>query len=274
MGTERHEARRIDNQLRGRSGRQGDPGESKFFLSLEDDLVKTCGGDPFSKVRKQCKDLHDDAPIEYELIADTIIQVQTKIEEQYFEARKYLLQYDNIINEQRTAIYQLRREILGEADNLPLIHQMIEDYCGFIVEKLESDPRAKTKEEWFWEEINKIFQTSLNTCFVLQSKECGQHENAFQYIRAIAKTLFIQKFSKYDEGQVRVIVRDILLSILDHYWREHLSSLDQLKEGVSLRSYAQKDPLVEFKHDAYQAYENMKSSVKRTVTENIFHIEL
>lgn len=274
IGTERHEARRIDNQLRGRSGRQGDPGHSKFFLSLDDDLMRIFGSDRISKFMGTLG-MKDDEPIEHRMISNAIAKAQKKVETHNFEIRKHLLEYDNVMNDQRKNIYRIRKDILSEQDNLGFIYEMIEDVCSFIILANEP-PRKMPVESWPWDELNKSFDTTFNTKTKLDVSECLKKYDGdmLNYFSAKAKEILTEKFSKYEPEQVKVAIREILLSIFDQFWKDHLLSMDHIKEGINLRAYAQKDPLNEYKRESFELFEKMREEVKKAVINTIFTIQL
>ncbi len=274
VGTERHEARRIDNQLRGRSGRQGDPGRSKFFLSLEDDLMRIFGSDRISKFMGTLG-MKDDEPIEHKMISNAIAKAQKKVESHNFEIRKHLLEFDNVMNDQRKLIYRLRKDIISDQDNLGLINDMVEDVCSFIIEANEPE-RKMPVESWPWDELNKSFNTTFNTKINLESSVCLKKFDGdmLNYLTTVAKEILNEKFSKYDIEQVKVAVREILLSIFDQFWKDHLLSMDHIKEGINLRAYAQKDPLNEYKRESFELFEKMREDVKKAVVETVFTVQL
>ena len=274
LGTERHESRRIDNQLRGRSGRQGDPGQSKFFLSLEDDLMRIFASSKISKVMDTLG-MEDDEPIEHKMVTNAIAKAQKKVEGHNFEIRKHLLEYDNVMNDQRRVIYKLRRDILGDNDNMGFVKEMIEDVALFLVDAYRPEKKVPL-DQWPWDDLVNSYQTTFNTKETLDLEECYQkHDGELAtYIHEKAKGLIDQKFSAYEEDQVKMALREILLSIFDQFWKDHLLSMDHIKEGVNLRAYAQKDPLTEYKRESFNLFENMRSEVKKSIVENIFTVQL
>lgn len=274
LGTERHESRRIDNQLRGRSGRQGDPGESKFFLSLEDDLMRIFGSGKISKVMSTLG-MEEDEPIEHRMISNAIAKAQKKVETHNFEIRKHLLDYDNVMNEQRRVIYKLRRDILGDESNREFVDEMIEDVASFIIEAHRPE-RKSSIEAWPWEELNKSFQVSFHTQETVNVNEALQKYDGEieRYFAEKAKEILNAKFAKYEPEQVKMAIREILLSIFDQHWKDHLLAMDHLKEGINLRAYAQKNPLTEYKTESFTLFERMKEAVKRSVVNTVFSVRL
>jgi preprotein translocase subunit SecA len=273
--TERHESRRIDNQLRGRSGRQGDPGKSKFFLSLEDDLMRIFGSDRIKKFMNTMG-MEEDEPIEHKMISNAIAKAQKKVESHNFEIRKHLLDYDNVMNEQRRVIYRIRREILADHENMEFVKEMIEDVAGNIVDA-NRPSRKVPLENWNWEDLNKSFQTMFNSpSSNINVLDCQQKYDGLLeiYFTSLANGLIDEKFSKYNDETIKMALREILLSIFDQFWKDHLLSMDHLKEGINLRAYAQKDPLTEYKRESFALFEAMRMDVKKAIVENMFLVEL
>ncbi|OFZ22461.1 MAG: preprotein translocase subunit SecA [Bdellovibrionales bacterium RIFOXYA1_FULL_36_14] len=271
--TERHEARRIDNQLRGRSGRQGDPGESRFFLSLEDDLMRIFGSKKIQGIMNTLG-MHEDEPIEHKMITNAIAKAQKKVEGYNFEIRKHLLEYDNVMNEQRRVIYRIRKEILSDKDNMGFIMEMIEDVANYFVDAYR--PARKVPiDSWAWNEMQNGLQTTFNINYKLTALECSQkHDgNIEEYIATIAKKSLEEKFSGYAQEQVKMALREILLSIFDKHWKDHLQAMDSVKEGINLRAYAQKDPLNEYKRESFELFTSMKVAVKKSVVDHIFKVQ-
>ena len=274
IGTERHESRRIDNQLRGRSGRQGDPGGSKFFLSLEDDLMRVFGSDKIKGLMTRMG-LKDDEPIEHKMISNAIAKAQKRVEGHNFDIRKHLLDFDNVMNEQRKVIYRLRREILNDEGNRELLIEMIKDVTNELVE-INRPEKKVPLNEWNWESLNNGFRNVFSTDYELTVKECSDdfQSNINVYLESKTVDLLDKKFEGHDEEQIRLTMREILLSTFDSLWKEHLLSMDQLKEGINLRAHGQKDPLVEYKRESFGLYENFKVVVRRTAVERIFSVRL
>lgn len=243
IGTERHEARRIDNQLRGRSGRQGDPGGSKFYLSLEDHLIKimTQGKLP-NYIQK------DDNKAESGKIYSRLIEsLQKKIEAYNFDVRKHLLDYDNVMNEQRQLVYRLRREILSSKGNEELVFEMIEDVNHEFNQLTEEEKTNTYKNIFHLEEI-------------LNVQELKEHLS--------------NKFKDFPREQVLNSYKEVLLSTFDFYWKNHLYNMDHLKEGIGLRSHGQKDPLVEYRKESFLLFEEMKKQIKFSVCQKVFSMKL
>ncbi|MBK25521.1 MAG: preprotein translocase subunit SecA [Halobacteriovorax sp.] len=274
LGTERHESRRIDNQLRGRSGRQGDPGASKFFLSLEDDLMRIFGSGKISKFMDTLN-MGEDEPIEHKMISNAIAKAQKKVEGHNFEIRKHLLEYDNVMNEQRRVIYRLRRDILADKENMEFIYEMIDEVSELLVENYR--PQRKVPlDHWPWEDMTKGFGVTFHSDYKLTPLECAEKYDSeiHVYFASVAKEILEKKLSAYDPEQVKYAVREILLSIFDQHWKDHLLSMDHMKEGINLRAYAQKDPLTEYKRESFGLFGAMKVEVKKSVVNNVFSVQL
>lgn len=274
VGTERNEARRIDNQLRGRSGRQGDPGHSKFFLSLEDDLMRIFGSDRIKGIMNTLG-MEEDEPIEHKMISNAIAKSQKKVEAHNFEIRKHLLQYDDVMGEQRNVIYRLRRDILGDVGNDELIQNFIEDVSESLVDSYRPDKKVPM-ESWAWEDMNTGFQNTFHTDIEVSAEGCIKEGDGDieTYFAKKAKEILQAKLNEYDPEQVKLAMREILLSTFDQFWKDHLQSMDHIKEGINLRAYAQKDPLTEYKREAFNLFENMRGEVKKAVVNNIFSVKL
>jgi preprotein translocase subunit SecA len=274
LGTERHESRRIDNQLRGRSGRQGDPGISKFFLSLEDDLMRIFGSDKISGLMNTLG-MKEDEPIEHKMISNAIAKAQKKVEAHNFDIRKHLLEYDNVMNEQRRIIYKLRRDILNDTDNLGFLQEMVEDVAVDLLNVYRPDKKVPL-DSWDWPEMAIGFKHTFNTEVEVTMNECiktydGELEH---YFGEVAKAIMTEKFSQYDPEQVKYALREILLSAFDQHWKDHLLQMDHIKEGINLRAYAQKDPLTEYKKESFGLFETMKGQVKKSIVTNLFTVRL
>jgi preprotein translocase subunit SecA len=274
LGTERHESRRIDNQLRGRSGRQGDPGHSKFFLSLEDDLMRIFGSDRISKVMGTLG-MEEDEPIEHSMITNAIAKAQKKVETHNFEIRKHLLEFDNVMNEQRRVIYRIRRDILSDTDNQGFVQEMTEDVASFIVDSYRPVKKVPL-DQWPWSDMATSFKTTFNCEVETTALECSQKYDGDieRYFAEVAKEVLEQKLAGYDPEQVTLALREILLSTFDQHWKDHLLGMDHLKEGINLKAYAQKDPLTEYKREAFGLFETMRGEVKKSVVRNMFTVKL
>lgn len=276
LGTERHESRRIDNQLRGRSGRQGDPGASKFFLSLEDDLMRIFGSDRIKNIMGKLG-MKEDEPIEHKMITNAIAKAQKKVESHNFDIRKHLLDFDNVTHEQRKVIYKIRREILGDEGNWELMLEMLTDVCAQLAETYRPVGSKTPIDQLPWEEIQKSFTSIFqNNEESLSAQECASKYDGdlFKYFYEKSKALLEKKFEGHDEERVKGVMREILLSNFDSHWKDHLLNMDHLKEGINLRSYGQKDPLTEYKKEAFGLYETMKGNIRQSAINQVFNVHI
>jgi preprotein translocase subunit SecA len=256
LGTERHEARRIDNQLRGRAGRQGDPGSSRFFLSLEDDLLRIFGGERVKALMYRLG-MTEGVPIESRLISKRIENAQKAVEAQNFEARKHLLEYDDVMNKQRETIYSLRRSFLEGRDQKEFVLERAESIGSWLVDT--HCPRERHPDQWnatqFGNEILNQFGIDLKTAGI--DLTALNHDQLVETLTERVKARYDDKEKLFGVQTLRWLERHILLDIVDAQWKDHLLTLDHLKEGIGLRGYGQKDPLVEFKKEAFNLFEEM-----------------
>jgi len=268
IGTERHESRRIDNQLRGRAGRQGDPGESRFILSLEDDLLRLFGGDKVKKMMELLK-IPEGEPIESRMVTKAIENAQKRIEAQNFQIRKRLLEYDNVVNVQRQTVYGLRRDILEGKDLEEYLEEFVKDVLNQKVTQLlpEEDPEL-------WE--LKPLEDYLNelTGRKIDIPKVRDKEELVEKLSAEILSILEEKKKVWGDTLFREIFKVIALSNLDQLWREHLHILDRLREGIYLRGYAAKDPLVEYKKEAFLLFENMLYNLKEKVLEDLIKVQV
>ncbi len=272
IGTERHEARRIDNQLRGRSGRQGDPGSSRFYLSLEDDLLKAMGSDRVKSLMDRL-DLPDNEPLEHPLIARTIEMAQRQIESQNFSIRKHLLEYDDVLNKQREAVYALRSSFLTR-DNLEekvisLIRDWVEVTVEYYFKQIQSGEEAA--KEALISEVANVFAQEFSCLAELEEVSLEElKERVFEE----AKSLFLKRKESIGEEIMNEMARFFYLQVIDYHWREFLVSMDYFREGIYLRSMAQRDPLVEYKTEGFQLFQEMLSNVREDFLRYLFHAEV
>jgi preprotein translocase subunit SecA len=273
LGTERHEARRIDNQLRGRAGRQGDPGSSRFFLSLEDDLMRIFGGERVKSLMFRLG-MTEGVPIESRLISKRIENAQKSVEAQNFEARKHLLEYDDVMNKQRETIYAIRRSALEGKDQRDYVLGIAEDVARELVDTY--CPRDQHPGQW----NNAQFLAEVHSQFGVDGKAGGADPGALNHDE-LKEALVAGITKKYEEREkqftpelMRWVERRIILDIVDTQWKDHLLSLDHLKEGIGLRGYAQKDPLVEFKKEAFVLFEDMMARIDNETIRYLFHIQI
>lgn len=274
LATERHESRRIDNQLRGRSGRQGDPGASRFYISLEDDLMRLFGGQRIYGLMERLS-VEEDVPIEHSLISRSVESAQKKVEEQNFQLRKKVLEYDDVMNKQRGVIYHQRQRIL-EGENLKEDVEEIVDRVlrGKIAELTAGSPYA---EEWDMEEIFVVLRSFYPITFGpgdLGDLEEVEADEFAEQVLEDALEVYRGKEEKIGEDHIRELERWVLLRTIDSKWRDHLYEMDYLREGIGLRALAQKDPLVEYKAEGYEMFQTMMDSIQEDFVRYIFHVEV
>jgi preprotein translocase subunit SecA len=274
VGTERHESRRIDNQLRGRSGRQGDPGRSRFFLSLEDDLMRIFGSQRMDGML-QALGLKEDEAIVHPWINKALEKAQAKVEARNFDIRKNLLKYDNVMNDQRKAIFEQRRELLGDTD----LSETIADMRRHVVDDLvnTSVPEKSYAEQWdvatMQEAMKNIFDLDLPLADWAAEEGIGEAEFHERLIKA-ADEKTAQKAANIGPQIMRQIERAVLLQTLDHLWREHIVTLEHLRQVIGLRGYGQRDPLNEYKSESFTLFEHMLTRLREGVTGQLMHVEL
>jgi preprotein translocase subunit SecA len=270
LGTERHEARRIDNQLRGRSGRQGDPGSSRFYISLEDDLMKILGSDRVRGMLVRAG-MNNGVPLENRLVSRAIENAQKQIEGQNFSIRKHLLEYDDVMNKQRQHIYTLRRDILFGKD----FSEYIQELIGDLYEEVFSFYIDENKEPEHWDV--EAFQKEILLQFGLDLRQ--ESSDALrdspplllkQKVLDQIRFIYREKEALVGSAQMRELERMILLQVIDSQWKDHLLNVDHLKEGIGLRGYAQKDPLIEYKKESYQMYEALLNRIDEEVLRFLF----
>jgi preprotein translocase subunit SecA len=272
LGTERHEARRIDNQLRGRAGRQGDPGSSRFFLSLEDDLLRIFGGERVKALMYRLG-MTEGVPIESKLISRRIENSQKAVEAQNFEARKHLLEYDDVMNKQRETIYSIRRSVLEGKDQKEYVLSIAEDIAIALVETY--CPRAEHPSNWNTAQfINEVLnQFGVDTKAVGADPATLSHDELKGLLCEKVQARYEEKEATFGAEVMRWLERRIILDIVDTQWKDHLLSLDHLKEGIGLRGYGQKDPLVEFKKEAFILFEDMMERIDTETVRYLFLVQ-
>jgi preprotein translocase subunit SecA len=268
IGTERHEARRIDNQLRGRSGRQGDPGSSRFYLSLDDDLLRIFGSEKIHSFMEMLK-MEEDVPIENKMISRAIENAQKKVEAHNFDIRKHLLQYDDVMNKQRTEIYSFRREVLLGASLRPRISDFIEDVVDDLLYAYCPEDR---RDEWDMHALAAGLEHSFSV-----KPELEETQN----IEDLRETIISSVFGAYDRKEaesgpeaMRYIEKMIVLQVIDMQWKDHLLNIDHMKEGIGLRGYAQKDPVVEYKREAFDLFGEMSDRIKTEALMRLFRMQI
>jgi preprotein translocase subunit SecA len=272
LGTERHEARRIDNQLRGRSGRQGDPGSSRFYLSLEDDLMRIFASDRISGIM-QSLGMDEGVPIESKLITRQIERAQKQVEARNFEIRKHLLEYDDVMNKQREAIYAIRRELLEGADQKEYILELASDILADLLD--EHVPREKPPDTWDLEGL----RVSVGNQFGFDMIQLGinsqnvTYEELAEKLSGIVRNIYEDKEKRLGAQYLRFQERMIMLQVLDMQWKDHLYSLDHLKEGIGLRGYGQRDPLIEYKKESFNMFEELRTRIEEETIRYLYLFE-
>jgi len=273
LGTERHEARRIDNQLRGRSGRQGDPGSSRFYLSLEDDLLRIFGSERISNIMDRLG-IEEDQPIEHGLVTKAIESAQRKVEAHNFEIRKHLLEYDNVMNKQREVIYSQRREVLGSEDLKDTVMEMIEEQSEGLVDFYTDE--KEHSEDWDLKALrDAVYKQFSFKWSVTPVEENGiKRDQLKEMIVQNAKDVYQKKEEEFGSPMLRYLEKVIMLQSIDYHWKDHLLAIDQLKEGIGLRGYGQKDPRIEYQKEAYQMFLEMLDRIKKDTVEKLFAIQI
>jgi preprotein translocase subunit SecA len=274
LATERHESRRIDNQLRGRAGRQGDPGRTKFFLSFEDDLIRIFASERIASFLQKYG-LSGGEPITHPMISRTIEKAQKKVEQHNYEVRKNLLKFDDVMNDQRKVIYEQRLDIMEEENIVETITEMYTEILQDLVTSYI--PKKAYVEQWDLEGLNKelwhIFGLHLNIREWVQNEDIEADE-ILKRIKVEVQGLFAQKEAAYGQDNFALAAQRCLLITCDQLWKDHLLSLDHLRQGISLRAYAQKDPLNEYKREAFHMFADMLSNLKMVFIERISHMIL
>ena len=273
LGTERHESRRIDNQLRGRSGRQGDPGSSRFYLSLEDDLLRIFGSERISKIMDRLG-IEEDQPIEHRLVSRAIESAQRKVEAHNFEIRKHLLEYDDVMNKQREVIYSQRREVLGSEDLKETVMEMIEEEGENLLDFYTDEKQYS--EEWDLKGLQDAFFQQFSSKWSPPSMEENgiRRDQLKETIIEKAKEVYRKKEEEFGAPTLRYLERVIMLQSIDFHWKDHLLGVDQLKEGIGLRGYGQRDPLIEYQKEAYQMFLEMLDRIKKDTVEKLFAVQV
>jgi preprotein translocase subunit SecA len=274
LGTERHEARRIDNQLRGRSGRQGDPGESRFYLSGEDDLVRLFAGDRIKNIMQRFK-IPEDQPMEAKILSNQIEGAQKKVEEQNFVARKNVLKYDDVMNRQRVVIYEQRRAVL-EGENMK---EQVLEWVDEVVDRTVADfTQEEYAEEWDLEGLVKqmalLYDTEVTVDELREDLAEISRESLIEEFQDDARDAYDAKEEELTPDLMRELERFVILQVVDQRWREHLDSMDYLREGVHLRAMAQKDPLVEYQHEGHLMFQELGLAIHEEVVLTLFHAQL
>ena len=261
LGTERHESRRIDNQLRGRAGRQGDPGSSQFFLSLEDDLMRIFGADNITGIMDKLG-MEEDEPIEHSLITKSIERAQKKVEDHNYNIRKYVLEYDDVMNQQREVLYEQRRRILRNESLRDTINEMIDK---LVTESVDAYADEKLyPEEWDYEGLYKHLSQYFLTEEIMSSQDMEEYsrQELLERLLEIAHAEYQDRVDMLGDAMFGQLEKAIMLRVVDNKWMEHLDNMDMLREGIGLRAYGQKNPLVEYKFEAFDMFQNMIAAIQ------------
>jgi preprotein translocase subunit SecA len=276
LGTERHESRRVDNQLRGRAGRQGDPGASRFYLSLEDDLMRIFAREWVSGLLQRLG-MEEGVPIESGMISKRIEAAQKAVETQNFESRKHILEYDDVMNKQREAVYGLRKQLMEGVDQKLLI---TEDYTSTILSNVldENAPEKASRDEW---KMDKMFEQIYDIFGADFSKGPSAFDAETHSRHELGEAIFDRLRARYDikeqilsPTQMRYHERIVMLSVLDGLWKDHLLAMDHLKEGIGLRGYAQQDPLVAYKKESFDMFEAMMLRFQEDTARHLFRMQI
>ena len=273
IGTERHESRRIDNQLRGRAGRQGDPGSSQFFLSLEDDLLRIFGGDNIKKFMEKMG-LEEDEEIRSSMVSSAIQKAQKRVEERNFDIRKYVLEYDDVMNQQRKVVYEQRRKILEGQDMKDQILNMVDMLINHGLETY-ANPKLYP-EEWDFDALIKYCEKYFLAPgeVKLDEIENMSREEIGRKLMDIAHETYEAREKSIGSSMMRELEKAVMLKVVDSKWMEHLDDMDMLKEGIGLRSYGQRNPIVEYKVEAFNIFSEMQQSMIETIILYLYHIQI
>jgi preprotein translocase subunit SecA len=270
VGTERHESRRIDNQLRGRSGRQGDPGSAKFFLSLQDDLLRIFGGERMQNLMLKLG-MEEDVPIESKLITKRIAAAQKAVEVQNFEARKHLLEYDDVMNKQRQAVYQMRRQLLEGIDQRERVFEMVRNIVGSFIDM--RCPEQVHPDNYDIENLRNDILTSFGVKIDIGEYRMKSRLDIEDSVVELLEKKYHEKEEIVGEEIMRHTERMVMLQVIDDQWKDHLLSMDHLKEGIGLRGYGQKDPLVEYKKESYHLFQGMMERIEDETVRYLFFLQ-
>jgi len=272
LGTERHEARRVDNQLRGRSGRQGDPGSSRFYLSLEDDLLRIFGSHRIQKIMERLG-MEEGEPIEHKLVTRAIATAQKRVETHNYEIRKHLLEYDDVMNKQREIIYGMRRQVLEGEPQADTIAEWIEDLVAVTLDAYAAE--GAHPEDWdlggLGEALYRQFDVRIPSA---RFGEAVSREGLAELVGAAVRERYADRERELGPDLVRALERHEMLVVIDAQWKDHLLSIDHLKEGIGLRGYGQRDPLTEYKKEAFDLFQDMVERVKAAVVERLFKVQI
>lgn len=272
IGTERHESRRIDNQLRGRAGRQGDPGESRFYISLEDDLMRLFGQERLMNVFNKLG-VGEDEQIEHKMLSNAIESAQKKIETNNYGIRSHLLEYDQVMNEQREIIYAERNRVLNGESMRNSVLKMITDFVESVVNCCINDD--KDAKEWDYKEINELLLPTIPLAPVEYNDTIKNKNELLHSLKEQAVKFYEDKEALFTEPeQIREIERVVLLKVIDRKWMDHIDDMDQLRQGIGLQSYGQRDPLVEYKMAGFDMFDEMTASIQEDTIRLLYHVKI
>jgi preprotein translocase subunit SecA len=258
--------------LRGRSGRQGDPGSSRFYLSLEDDLLRIFGSDRISGIMSRLG-MEEDQPIEHSLVTKAIENAQGRVEGHNFEIRKHLLEYDNVMNQQREVIYSQRRDVLTSEDLRESVTEIVEEQVEGIID-LYADEKSHP-EDWDWKGLqDAVYQQFSFRWVPPEEKDHLNRDELKEMISQQAREIYQKKEEEFGVPMLRYLEKVIMLQSVDHHWKDHLLAIDQLKEGIGLRGYGQKDPRIEYQKEAYEMFLDMLERIKRDTLEKLFAVQI
>ncbi len=276
LGTERHESRRIDNQLRGRAGRQGDPGSSRFYLSLEDDLMRIFASERVSQLMLKLG-MEEGVPIEHGMVTRAIANAQKKVEAHNFEIRKQLLEYDDVMNKQREVIYQHRHAVLAGEHIQEDVHDMMKEVVQAFVDTYCSTEQYQ--EEWDYNGLGEALQGQFNLDITQGRGSMAEHfkdvgrDALIEEIQTKLHQAYERKEQELGSELMRYLEKMLLLQVIDHHWKDHLLGMDHLRDGIGLRGYGQKDPLIEYKREGFDMFSGMMDRIKSDVLERIFRVQ-
>ncbi|MEX2148182.1 MAG: preprotein translocase subunit SecA [Candidatus Rokuibacteriota bacterium] len=272
VGTERHESRRVDNQLRGRSGRQGDPGSSHFYLSLEDDLLRIFGSQRIQKIMERLG-MEEGEPIEHKLVTRAIATAQKRVETHNFEIRKHLLEYDDVMNKQREIIYGMRRQILDGESQADTVAEWIDDVVTATLDA--SAAETAHPEDWDLASLTEALYRQLDVRIpAARYEDAGSRQALDELVGTAVKARYAEREQELGEPLLRALERHEMLIVIDGQWKDHLLAIDHVKEGIGLRGYGQRDPLTEYKKEAYELFQDMVERVKGAVVERLFKVQI
>ena len=270
LGTERHEARRIDNQLRGRAGRQGDPGSSRFFVSLEDDLMKRFGGSSIAGLMDKLG-LEEDVPLEHSWVNKAIENAQTKVEAFNFDIRKHVVEYDDVMNKQREVVYADRRKVLSEESLRPMIEDWTaEELQGMLATHLPGEDTANWDYDALLEDLHRLLPVPESV--TVEELEARRGEELLEYLQEVASDLYDTREQQFSSQVMRLLERQWMIHVIDQRWIQHLTAIDDVREGIGLRAYGQRDPLVEYKVEAASMFDDLLDTIRHDVVYAIYHV--